>query len=44
MHYSLYKTPEKGTLNTAQSTKGLEALPDHKAAPHSSIPLQQIYP
>lgn len=43
MHYGLYKTPEKGALNTAQSTKGLEALTDHKAATHSSVPLQQKY-
>lgn len=40
----MYKIPEKGALNTAQSTKGLETLSDHKAAPHSSIPLQQKYP
>lgn len=43
MHYSLYKIPGKGALNAAQSIKGLETLRDHKAAPHSSVPLQQKY-
>lgn len=37
-------TPETEALNTVQSTKGLEALPDHKAALHSPTPVQPTKP
>lgn len=37
-------TPETEALNTVQTTKGLEALPDHKAALHSAAPVQPTKP